>query len=47
MNAPVTSADFQATWQYAVKPENSTSTVSAYSAIASVDRLPDEMVMAI
>jgi len=34
---PVTSADFVATWQYAIKPENSTSTVADYSAIASVD----------
>ncbi len=34
---PVTAADFAATWQYAIKPENSTSTVADYSAIASVD----------
>ena len=34
---PVTAADFVATWQYAIKPENSTSTVADYSAIASVD----------
>ncbi|MDQ6905666.1 MAG: peptide ABC transporter substrate-binding protein [Chloroflexota bacterium] len=35
--SPVTSADFVATWQYAIKPENSTSTVADYSAIATVD----------
>ncbi len=34
---PVTAADFVATWQYAIKPENSTSTVADYSDIASVD----------
>ena len=43
---PVTSDDFKATWQYAVKPENSTSTVTDYSAIANVDT-PDATTIAI
>jgi peptide/nickel transport system substrate-binding protein len=36
---PVTSEDFRATWQYVMKPENGATTVSSYSAIASVDTL--------
>jgi peptide/nickel transport system substrate-binding protein len=43
---PVTSDDFKATWQYAVKPENSTSTVTDYSAIANV-ATPDATTIAI
>jgi len=43
---PVTSADFAATWRYAIKPENSTSTVADYSAIAGVDT-PDATMIVI